>query len=304
MKISEETFAKFATLISSIAGIELALNREKMLVNRISSRLTALNIKTFEEYYDFVTCDSQRVERQALIDSVTTHFTSFFRDESQFTHVRSELVKLLASGQRRIRLWSAACSSGEEPYSLAIVALEAAIQAGVENPDIRILATDISHRVLKEAYNGWFPVASLKKLSAAHRTFFETTPTQCEVTGEPLVRVSKQLRDLVIFRKVNLCEQPLQVPSGIDIIFCRNVLLYFNVEKQKEILCKVADKLKPGGFVYVGASEQVRAYLPQLTSVRACVFRKPVDNCSPATKLPTLLSPTTPIAIQTSLTVR
>ncbi len=300
MKISEETFAKFASLISSIAGIELAFNREKMFVNRISSRLSALNIKTFEEYYGVVSCDNQRAERQALIDSVTTHFTSFFRDESQFTHVRSELVKLFNSGQRRIRLWSAACSSGEEPYSLAIVALEAAVQAGVENPDIRVLATDISYRVLKDAYSGWFPVASLKKLSAAHRTFFETTSTQCEVTGEPLVRVSKQLRDIVIFRKVNLCKQPLEVPSGIDIIFCRNVLLYFNVEKQKQILCKVADKLNPGGFVYVGASEQVRAYLPHLKSVRACVFRKPIDICQPEILLPSLPPHTKHLVIQNS----
>ena len=278
MKITEATFRKFAKLIAAIAGIELAENRERMLVNRISARLVALNLKSFDEYYELLSCDNQQAERQVLIDSVTTHFTSFFRDEGQFEHVRTELVKLFAGGQRKIRIWSTACSSGEEPYSLAIAALEAAVEAGVATHDIRILATDISRRVLKEAYEGWYPVSTLKKLTTSQRTYFEPTSRVCEITGEQMVRVSKQLRDMVIFRRVNLIEHPLQVPSEIDIIFCRNVLLYFNIETQRIILSQVTEKLKERGLIYVGASEQIRAYLPQMECVRACVFRVPESS--------------------------
>lgn len=267
-------------MISSISGIELAHNREKMLVNRISARLVALDLHSFEDYYEIVSCGEQHAERQALIDSVATHFTSFFRDEAQFAHVRAEMVRLFSEGQHRVRIWSTACSSGEEPYSLAIVALEAAAQAGVSGVDLRILATDVSQRVLRDAYLGWYPVSSLKKLTALQRTYFEATPSQCPVTGESMFRVNKQLRDSVIFRQINLVDQPLQVPSEIDIIFCRNVLLYFNVDTQKKILTEVTSKLKDNGLIYVGASEQVRSYLPHLDSVRACVFRKPIGSSS------------------------
>lgn len=278
MRITEETFRKFAKLISSLAGIELADNRALMLVNRVSARLSTLGIATFEEYYDLVSSHDATVERQLLIDSIATNYTSFFRDESQFAHVRSELCQIFASGQRRIRIWSAACSTGEEAYSLGITALEAAALAGVTAYDVRILATDISNRVLQEAHGGWYSASSIQKLGVIQRTYFDTSRRKCEVTGESLLRVNKQLRDLMIFRNVNLCEQPLKIPSEIDIIFCRNVLLYFNTTTQQTILKSVSGKLKVGGLLYVGASEQIRSHLPELDSVRACVFRKPCEQ--------------------------
>lgn len=274
MTIAEKTFSQLTKLISDLAGIELAKNREKMLVNRISTRLSALNIDSFEEYYEFVSADTEGTERQALIEAITTHYTSFFRDAGQFAHVREELTRSLKERSSKVRIWSAACSSGEEPYSLAIVALEAASLAGVVSPDIRILATDISNQVLRQAYEGWFPVSSLQKLSIPQRSYFEHTSRICESTGETMLRVNKQLRDLVIYRNVNLCEHPLQVPGEIDIIFCRNVLLYFNIKMQQKIIESVAGKLKKGGLLYVGASEQVRGFLRGMETERECVFRK------------------------------
>lgn len=272
--IAEKTYQKLTKLISDLAGIELASNREMMLVNRISSRLIALKIDSFEDYYDHVSSDLGVYERQALIEVVTTHYTSFFRDAGQFAHAREELARLFQNRQRKVRIWSAACSSGEEAYSLAIVASEAAASAGVRFPDIRILATDISNQILKEAHAGWFPQTSLQKLTVLQRTYFEPTPKPCEVSGLPMLRVNSQIREMMIFRKVNLCEQPLRVPADIDIIFCRNVLLYFNPQMQRRILASVTNKLKSGGLLYVGASEQIRGFLPEMASERACVFRK------------------------------
>jgi chemotaxis protein methyltransferase CheR len=272
--ISEKTFSQLTKLISDLAGIQLAENRKKMLANRISTRLSALKLRTFEEYNEFVSSDTAGTERQELIEAITTHYTSFFRDEGQFAHVREELTKTFKERRNKVRIWSTACSSGEEPYSLAIVALEAAAQAGAGTPDIRILATDISNQVLRQAYEGWFPVSSLQKLSIQQRAFFEPTPQHCEVSGDVMLRVNKQLRDLVIFRNVNLCEHPLQVPGEIDIIFCRNVLLYFNSKMQQLTIGSVADKLKIGGLLYVGASEQVRGFLPGMVTERESVFRK------------------------------
>ena len=275
MTIPEKTFRQLTKLISDLAGIELAQNRKKMLVNRISTRLNALNIDSFEEYYDLVSSDTKGSERQALIEAVTTHYTSFFRDKGQFAHVREVLRNFFENSGNKVRIWSAACSSGEEPYSLGIVALEAASLAGVTAPDIRILATDISNQVLRQAYEGWFPVSSLQKLAIPQRGYFE--PQQCEINGEPMLRVSKQLRDLVIFRNVNLCEHPLLVPGEIDIIFCRNVLLYFNPTMQKKIVTAVTGRLRAGGLLYVGASEQVRGFLDGMKTERESVFRKVVE---------------------------
>ncbi len=278
MHIAEKTFLQLAKLIAELAGIELAQNRQKMLVNRISTRLHALKIGTFEEYYDYVSSEAAGAERQTLIEAITTHYTSFFRDAAQFAHVREELTRAFKQGQSKVRIWSSACSSGEEPYSLAIVALEAASLAGMTAPDIRILATDISNQVLRQAYDGWFPMSSLRKLTIPQRSYFEHASKRCEVTGESMLRVSKQLRDLVIFRNVNLLEDPLQVPGEIDIIFCRNVLLYFNTKLQQKIIESVAGKLKTGGLLYVGASEQVRSFLQGMETERECVFRKTADT--------------------------
>ncbi len=280
VKITEETFRKFAKLITRIAGIELADNRSTMLVNRVSARLAELGIASFEEYYELVASPAATAERQALIDSVATNFTSFFRDEDQFMHVRDELVRLFESGQRRVRLWSAACSTGEEPYSLAITALQAAAQAGVVAHDIRILATDISNRVLQDAYQGFYTASSIQKLNPLHRTHFEPSK-RSECTGETLVRVNKQLRELVIFRNVNLCESPPRVPHEIDVIFCRNVLLYFNTKTRRAILDTVTSRLRTGGLLYVGASEQIRNLIPQMANERASVFRNLAAAPSP-----------------------
>jgi chemotaxis protein methyltransferase CheR len=279
--LPEKTFLQLTKLISDLAGIELAQNRKKMLVNRISTRLHALNIGSFEEYYDYVSNDTRGSERQALIEAVTTHYTSFFRDAGQFTHVREELKQLFEKSCSKVRIWSAACSSGEEPYSLGMVALEAAAMAGVGNPDIRILATDISNQVLRHAYDGWFPISSLQKLTISQRAYFE--PQQSNINGEAMLRIGKQLRDLVIFRQVNLCDQPLLVPGEIDIIFCRNVLLYFNVKMQQQIARGVADRLRVGGLLYVGASEQVRSYLHGMKTERESVFRRLTESQVSAT---------------------
>lgn len=270
-----------------------------MLVNRISPRLSVLNISTFEEYYEFVSTDTRGTERQALIEAVTTHYTSFFRDERQFAHVREELTRFFRKRQHRVRIWSTACSSGEEPYSLAIAALEAASVADAGTPDIRILATDISNQVLRQAHDGWFPVSSLRNLTLSQRKFFEPTPMQSENSGNDLLRVNKQLRDLVIFRNVNLCEQPLQVPDEIDIIFCRNVLLYFNANRQQKTIESVVGKLKTGGLLYVGASEQVRGFLHGMKTERECVFRK-IPASSPSMAAPEIFSAPT---LQPTLTV-
>lgn len=295
MKIDQKTFLEFSKLISDRCGIQLAENRIQMLQNRISGRVRQLGLGCYRDYLDVVQSERIVGELDALVDAVTTNYTHFFRDAAQFDHVHDRLAEILkrrareTGANRRIRIWSAACSTGEEAYTLAITAREAADSVGQSGDDIRVLATDIASSVLNKAAVAQYKESSIARLPKTKQKYFESVSKPFEA-GENEVVVCDEIRKMVIFCRMNLCEPRLRVPDDIDIIFCRNVLLYFHPNMQQQILEGCSSALRPGGLLYVGACESVRHLIPNMKSVRPSVFQSPVtehlrDNASSSQRL-------------------
>lgn len=271
MNLDTETFAQFVTLISGHSGIQLADKHMRMLENRIRRRVQDLGLKSFGDYLLLVRDDQTGRELLTLIDAVTTNFTSFFRDPRQFEHFRGELEKRVAERPERIRIWSAACSTGEEIYTLIMVALRAIGEKTVDET-MRFLATDIAPSVLQQASEGIYRRQQVERIAPEYQEFFEATD---DAEERDLYQVDSSIRERVIFRRLNLCDHQWQVPGEVDFIFLRNVLIYFDVPTQKRILANCASKLRRGGLLYLGASESVRDLIPSLSPVEASVFRRP-----------------------------
>ena len=188
MKIDQTTFLELSKLISNRCGIQLAKNRQQMLQNRISSRVRQLGLGSYRDYLVVVQRDQINGELDALVDAVTTNYTQFFRDPAQFDHVRDQVAEILKqrvhepAANRRVRIWSAACSTGEEAYSLAITAKEAAESVGQSVDNIRILATDIASSVLSIAASARYCESSIAELPTTKQNYFETE--DCPVETE------------------------------------------------------------------------------------------------------------------------
>lgn len=275
MQFSTTTYEQFVRLISEQTGIQLGENRVQMLRNRIAGRVRQLGMQSYEEYLRLLRGREAPEELRTLIDSVTTNYTAFFRDPAQFQHFGQIVEQLLKSGKPKVRIWSAACSTGEEVYSLAISAFLAAERVQADIDRVRILATDISQKVLSQAFLGIYPQKRISGLSTDYQRFFEVLPEASPEARHSRVQVHQSLRRLTIFRRINLCDQPLPIPAGIDVIFLRNVLIYFDTEMVKSILQECESKLNSGGFLYVGSCESVSDYLPHFEVARPCVFRAP-----------------------------
>lgn len=282
MTISNRTFNQFVRLISKNSGIQLSEKHNLMLENRIRSRMQKLQCQGGSDYLAHVQADETGTEMMTLIDAATTNYTSFYRDPEQFRHLQTHLVRIMRRRPRRIRIWSSACSSGEEAYTIAICVAEAAKRANAPISNVRILASDISTSVLKQGSQGIFPRADLTRIPLEQQKYFEEIPTGRTLadgspveSGSALCRIVQPLRELIIFRRLNLCDPSWQVPDGIDVIFCRNVLIYFDQVTQHRILANLVHKLADGGMLYVGACESVRDQLPSLDPVRPSVLRKP-----------------------------
>lgn len=292
MTISPQTFDQFARLISQTAGIQLSEKHNLMLQNRMRNRILQLRCHGYSEYLRIVREDRTGTELLTLIDAVTTNYTSLFRNPDQFRHLQDHLVQMMQRKPRRIRIWSAACSTGEEAYTIAMTAAEAAKRANAPVDNVRILATDIATSVLERSSHGFFPASEVKNIPASHQGYIEDTQKEHSLAAVdasrddvPMRRLIKPLRDLIIFRRLNLCDSSWSIPNNIDIIFCRNVLIYFDQTTQKQILKNCSQKLADGGLLYVGACESVREHIRCLTPVRPSVLCKPIPttSCGPFT---------------------
>jgi chemotaxis protein methyltransferase CheR len=265
-------YERISRLVYEQCGINLHEGKRELIKARLGKRLREGAFKSFGEYYSFVTTEQGTEELISMIDSLSTNLTYFFREESHFKKLREVIPAILKeqdqNGQTvKLRIWSAGCSSGEEPYSLAMTA------AGFMNSltaDIRILATDISTRVLQTAVKGVFSQERLKVISSADlRKYFQMGSGQWK--GH--YRIKKSLRDMIQFTRFNLMDKP---PANYQfhVIFCRNVMIYFDKVTQGALVNRFFQCQDKGGYLFIGHSESLTGLNHSFKYMEPSVYRK------------------------------
>jgi len=266
-KIDTETFDRFRCIVYDQVGISLGPHKEALVQARVSKRLRALGIRSYDEYLDLLEVDDSGAELTLFVDAICTNVTSFFRESHQFDFVNDQMHRWLGDGQRRFRFWSAACSSGEEPYSLAMSLLDTA--QGYDDVDMRILATDISTKVLDRCLDGCYEADKLTGIPDGWRErFFAPIDT---AHGQ-VFRVSPQVRDMVLFRRMNLAAPPFPMKGPLDIVMCRNVMIYFDDAVRIALLHEIHRMLRPGGFLIVGHAESLTGINTEFKYLRPAIY--------------------------------
>ncbi|MAF97192.1 MAG: chemotaxis protein CheR [Micavibrio sp.] len=253
-QLSQEHFHLIKTMLYDTAGITLADHKRNMAHNRIAKRIKELNIPCFDDYISYLN-KHQEEEISNLVNALTTNVTHFFREQHHFEHIKQETAALLKAGQTKIRIWSAGCSIGAEPYSTAITLYDLQQSLGIR-ADIKILATDIDTTALETARNRKYPERNIKGLSKEHLNKHFTTAC---INGENFYKLKDHVRNMVSFNYLNLNETKWPMKGPFDFIFCRNVFIYFDREKQLEYVDKMTDLLKTGGYLLLGHSEHFAA---------------------------------------------
>ncbi len=269
-----QLFQRFAALAYDKAGISIKPGKEALVSARLAKRLRALSLPDAESYLSYLEADQSGRELVRFLDVISTHFTSFYRERDHFELLESELAGLVAKGHRRLRIWSAASSTGEEPYTLAMTAL--GVQ-GVDRLDFKILATDISVDTLRQAAEGRYSDARMEPVPPALRSrWFGRVPDPSDPHSE-LWEASPELKGRIAFRRLNLAEPPFPMAGPFDVVFCRNVLIYFDQATRQRLISAVDGLLRPGGLLCVGHTETLSGVDCTLRMVKPSVFRKPEE---------------------------
>lgn len=263
--VSDEDMLLFQHLFQQYIGLHLPLSKKTLLCSRFSRRLGELNLSCLREYYNLISLPKQQEERQRAIDLITTNETYFFRERRHFDVLREEILPLIPARQL-MRVWSAASSTGEEAYSLAMLLNDC-------RPDgpWRIFASDISQRVLTFARRGLYPMVRGQNIPDAYLTRFCLCGTG-DYDGHFLV--NQKLRAQVQFDQRNLLRLPDDMDEQFDVIFLRNVIIYFDFQTKVEVIRSVARKLKPGGWLVVGHSESLHGMPTGLQMHTPSIYRR------------------------------
>ncbi|MBU0728827.1 MAG: protein-glutamate O-methyltransferase [Proteobacteria bacterium] len=270
-KLTDSQFLKFSELVYEKTGIFLKPEKKELLNARLGKRLRACGINDFKNYYNFVMGDASGEELIHLIDSVSTNFTNFFREKAHFDFLKANVLPGYikgARGKKQISVWSAACSSGEEPYTLGMVLGD--FFSRYQDWNFSILATDISTRVLSHGERGVYSLDRVAGIPENQlRLFFQKGTGKS--SGQ--VKVKDSLRGLVTFRRFNLMDV-FPWKESFDIIFCRNVMIYFNRETQQELISKFYGSLVPGGHLFIGHSESISGIKHGFKQIASTTYQK------------------------------
>ncbi|MQR99670.1 CheR family methyltransferase [Gluconobacter aidae] len=248
--VSDENFRIIAGIALNYAGISLSEKKKNLVYSRISRRVRQTGFGCFDEYCAFLMSEAGAAEQQHLVSALTTNVTSFYREKHHFVCLerllRQQLYARLGRGEE-LRIWSAACSSGEEAYSIAMTVMKCL--STIPNLKAKILATDIDSDVLRQARLGSYASAEAAAL------FEDGMLTSCRLEGNRIV-MSEKIRDMIRFRHLNLLE-PWPFSSCFHAIFCRNVAIYFDRETQDRLWGSLSERIVPGGELYLGHSERI-----------------------------------------------
>ncbi len=271
--LEDKDFKDFSALIYSSCGINITAKKKIMLETRLSKRIRVLGLRSYREYYDLVCSDVGRNEEfQLMIDEVTTNKTDFFREPSHFDFLAQEafpalLHTLKKRGHGIMNIWSAACSSGEEPYSIAMTASDFA----KKNPgmDYSILASDLCLDVLCKASLGIFTRQLAEPVPDKYYSQFIMTSKDPD---SDLVRIIPEIRSKINFKQINFLQDNFPAKRNKDIIFCRNALIYFDGYTKEKIVNRLCKNLRPGGFFFLGHAESLQGISSPLRQICPTVF--------------------------------
>jgi chemotaxis protein methyltransferase CheR len=279
LSVSPALFQKFQKLIYAETGIWLGSSKTALLCGRLFRRLRALEIDSLAKYYECVAQPDQEEERARMIDAITTNETRFFREPRQFDFMvqrvfprwRAEAEQ--GSRPRRVRIWSAGCSSGEEPYTVAML-LDKYLPAQ-EGWDARLLATDISNRVLEKARSGIYPITRAAELP---KDFLHSYVLRGTAEREGEMKVKVEIQQMIDFQRLNLDQECALSEGPFDAIFCRNVLIYFDATSKRRVVANLCRHLKANGLLFVGHAENLNSMFPQLQTLESTIYTKTGNN--------------------------
>ncbi|WP_333821134.1 CheR family methyltransferase [Ohtaekwangia sp.] len=272
-RLSEKKFLLLRNFIYGQCGINLLASKKILLESRLRKRMVALNISSFETYIDHLMSPAGLdTELANMIDAITINKTDFFRESGHFQFMSDSIIPhwLQTKTQQRtvFKVWSAACSTGEEPYTIAMVLQDASMKY---NFDYNIIGSDISSRVLEKAVNAIYSESSVSMIPVNVRKRYllrsKDRTLQC-------VRIAPFLRAKVQFKRLNLIDNLLEMDSDFDLIFCRNLLIYFDRVTQEKVLQKLTNKIRPGGHLFIGHSESIYSMNLPLRQIQPAVFRR------------------------------
>jgi chemotaxis protein methyltransferase CheR len=270
---TETEFARFTTLVYSVAGISLNESKRALVTRRLNARLRHLGIETLDEYVELIVADETGAEMVVCLDLIATNETHFFREQPHFDHLVSQVFPRwhaeAAAGKRSklIRVWSAACSTGQEPYSIAMLLLSHFAQS--EGWQFDIHASDISTHALDIARRGDWAVDKAREIP---EDLLQRYMMRGVGSNIGRMRASRELRDMIQFSRINLNEETYPIQGSFDLVFCRNVLIYFSQEGRKNVIERLTDRLVPDGLLFVGHAESLHQHRTRLRAVLPTVY--------------------------------
>jgi len=271
--LTREEYELFRRLVYEHSGINLGAQKMQLVRARLGKRLRAGGFPSFRAYYEHIVNDPTGQELGALLDAISTNTTHLFREKSHFDFLRTTIGGWLADPQwrrrnRELRIWSCACSSGEEAYSIAMTAHDALRCA--PQTSLRILATDISTRMLAKARRGLYEPHRLGTVPEDyHRRYF----VMVQHEGQRYAQIVPELRQLITFVRFNLMSERYPFRNRFHFIFCRNVMIYFDRPTQQKVITKLAAHIAPGGYLIIGHSESLSALSHPLRYIRPTIYQ-------------------------------
>ena len=266
--LTDGEFERICSLLFEQSAIVLKTGKEGLVRSRLAKHVRRLGLRNYTDYLAAVAADTTGRERSEMIDSLTTNKTSFYREGAHFEYLETNVLPKLFATRAPVRIWSAGCSSGEEPYTLSMLVHEVARDAAKR--DVRILATDLSSKVLAMARAGVYSAAATSELPwpDAGRHF-----TRADGAAPGMLRIADPVRSLVRFARLNLME-PWPMEEGFQVIMCRNVMIYFDKQVQEKLVQRFWELLAPGGHLFTGHSESLTSLKHRFTYVKPAVYVK------------------------------
>jgi chemotaxis protein methyltransferase CheR len=266
----DQDFDALRKLVKDLTGINLSDQKRELVYGRLARRLRALHLRTFAEYRELLANDGGQ-EISEFCNAITTNLTSFFRESHHFEHLREHVLQPLAAnrtGSRRVRIWSAGCSTGEEPYSIAMTVLETLPE--LRTWDVKILATDLDSDVLARAQRGVYAADRMRNMNPQRleRFFVESRGRD-----GPCYQVRQELQSLITFKQLNLMHS-LPMKGPLAVIFCRNVVIYFDKDTQRELFARVAHLQRAGDLLFLGHSESLFKVSESYTPIGKTIYRR------------------------------